>query len=79
MDASTVDFKALHDLFRPRVLRFLAHLAGESEAEDLTQSVMLKVNQGYRSFAAIRAFPLGFTASQPTRRWTSCAERSINH
>lgn len=50
MDASTVDFKALHDLFRPRVLRFLARLAGESEAEDLTQSVMLKVSQGLPQF-----------------------------
>jgi RNA polymerase sigma-70 factor, ECF subfamily len=50
MDASTVDFKAVHDHFRPRVLRFLTRLVGQSEAEDLTQSVMLKVHQGLPQF-----------------------------
>lgn len=50
MNASTVDFKAVHDHFRPRVLRFLTRLVGQSEAEDLAQSVMLKVNQGLPQF-----------------------------
>ena len=50
MCAATVDFKSLHDQFRPRVLRYLARLVGESEAEDLTQSVMLKVNRALPEF-----------------------------
>ena len=50
MSATAVDFKSLHDQFRPRVFRYLARLVGESEAEDLTQSVMLKVSEGLRDF-----------------------------
>lgn len=45
-----MDFKALHDRFRPRVRRYLARLVGEREAEDLTQAVMLKVHQGLARF-----------------------------
>ena len=43
-------FKSLHDQFRPRVLRYLARLVGEAEAEDLTQAVMMKVSQGLPAF-----------------------------
>ena len=50
MSTATGDFKSLHDHFRPRVLRYLTRLVGESEAEDLTQSVMLKVSEGLRDF-----------------------------
>jgi RNA polymerase sigma-70 factor (ECF subfamily) len=50
MSTATVDFKSLHEHFRPRVLRYLTRLVGESDAEDLTQSVMLKVNQALPEF-----------------------------
>jgi RNA polymerase sigma-70 factor (ECF subfamily) len=50
MRAATPDFQAIHNRFRPRVLRYLSRLAGEAEAEDLTQSVMLKVSEGLREF-----------------------------
>lgn len=50
MSAPNLDFKSLHDQFRARVLRYLARLVGEAEAEDLTQSVMLKVNEGLSGF-----------------------------
>lgn len=50
MSAATLDFQSLHDRFRPRVLRYLTHLVGEGEAEDLTQSVMLKVAEGLAGF-----------------------------
>jgi len=50
MSTATVDFKSLHDQFRPRVFRYLTRLVGECEAEDLTQSVMLKVSEGLRDF-----------------------------
>ena len=45
-----VDFQSLHDEIRPRVLRYLARLVGESEAEELTQSVMLKVHDALPTF-----------------------------
>jgi RNA polymerase sigma-70 factor, ECF subfamily len=50
MTTTTVDFESIHDHFRPRVLRYLTRLVGECEAEDLTQSVMLRVSEGLRDF-----------------------------
>ena len=50
MNTSDFDFESIHDQFRPRVLRYLARLLGEAEAEDVTQSVMLKVNEGLSGF-----------------------------
>ena len=43
-------FQSLHDEFRPRVLRYLARLVGDREAEDLAQVVMLKVSQALPRF-----------------------------
>jgi len=50
MSSLTLEFQSVHDRFRPRVLRYLTRLVGEAEAEDLTQSVMLKVSEGLRDF-----------------------------
>lgn len=53
---ATVDFKSVHDQFRPRVLRYLTRLVGETEAEDITQSVMLKLSgalPGFRGDSSI--------------------------
>ncbi len=41
----SLEFQAVHDRFRSRILRYLARLVGEGEAEDVTQSVMLKVSE----------------------------------
>jgi RNA polymerase sigma-70 factor (ECF subfamily) len=48
--SATLEFQAVHDRFRSRVLRYLTRLVGEGEAEDLTQSVMLKVSEGLPDF-----------------------------
>lgn len=40
------EFQRVHDSFRPRVLRYLTRLVGERDAEDLAQTVMLKVSGG---------------------------------
>jgi len=50
MNTTSVDFKSLHEEFRPRVLRYASRLVGEADAEDVTQSVMLKVNEGLPGF-----------------------------
>jgi RNA polymerase sigma-70 factor (ECF subfamily) len=50
MSSPSVDFRSLHDQFRSRVLRYVTRLVGEAEAEDVTQSVMLKVNEGLPGF-----------------------------
>jgi RNA polymerase sigma-70 factor (ECF subfamily) len=44
------DFNAIHERFRPRLLRYLTRLVGEADAEDVTQSVMLKVSEGLAGF-----------------------------
>ena len=48
--SATLEFQAVHDRFRSRVLRYLTRLVGEGEAEDLTQSVMLKISEGLPDF-----------------------------
>jgi RNA polymerase sigma-70 factor (ECF subfamily) len=50
MNAPSVDFKSLHDQFRPRVLRYATRLVGDADAEDVTQSVMLKLSEGLSGF-----------------------------
>jgi RNA polymerase sigma-70 factor (ECF subfamily) len=50
MGNRTTAFQSLHDEVRPRVLRYLTRLVGAGEAEDLTQSVMLKVSAGLPDF-----------------------------
>jgi RNA polymerase sigma-70 factor (ECF subfamily) len=50
MSGTSLEFQSVHDRFRPRVLRYLKRLVGEGEAEDLTQSVMLKVSEGLSGF-----------------------------
>lgn len=52
MSATAVnsEFQSVHDRFRPRVLRYLARFVGEVEAEDLTQTVMLKVSEALPGF-----------------------------
>lgn len=50
MSTANVDFKSLHDQFRPRILRYLTRLVGEAEAEDLAQAAMLKINEGLPGF-----------------------------
>jgi RNA polymerase sigma-70 factor (ECF subfamily) len=44
------DFEAVHREFRPRIRRYLRHLAGEAEADDLTQTVFLKVSSALPAF-----------------------------
>jgi RNA polymerase sigma-70 factor, ECF subfamily len=45
-----LSFQEIHDSFRPRIRRYLARLAGEYEAEDLTQEVFLKISQKLGTF-----------------------------
>jgi RNA polymerase sigma-70 factor (ECF subfamily) len=44
------DFREVHVALRPRVLRYLARMAGEAEAEDLAQEVFEKVSRSLGDF-----------------------------
>ncbi|MGE5221449.1 MAG: sigma-70 family RNA polymerase sigma factor [Omnitrophica WOR_2 bacterium] len=50
MSEAVPDFQAIHDTFRPQIQRYLTHLVGEYEAEDLTQEVFVKVSQALPTF-----------------------------
>jgi RNA polymerase sigma-70 factor (ECF subfamily) len=44
------EFREVHDALRSRVLRYLARMAGEAEAEDLAQEVFEKVSRSLANF-----------------------------
>jgi RNA polymerase sigma-70 factor (ECF subfamily) len=44
------DFQRIYEDYRPRILRYLARLVGEYDAEDLTQEVFFNVNRGLTTF-----------------------------
>jgi len=50
MKETELDFRQIHDAYRPRIARYLARLAGEDEAEDLCQEVFARVDRGLGSF-----------------------------
>jgi RNA polymerase sigma-70 factor (ECF subfamily) len=50
MSANVLDFPKIYDAYRPKLLRYLSRLIGESDAEDLTQETFVKVHQALRSF-----------------------------
>jgi RNA polymerase sigma-70 factor, ECF subfamily len=43
-------FDDVYSEFQPRILRFLCHLVGPNEAEDLAQEVFLKISQALAEF-----------------------------
>lgn len=45
-----LDFPKIYETFQPKILRYLTRLVGEAEAEDLTQDVFIKVNDGLPNF-----------------------------
>jgi RNA polymerase sigma-70 factor (ECF subfamily) len=50
MSADERDFQSVYDNYQPRILRYLARLVGEAEAEDLAQEVFAKVSQALTTF-----------------------------
>jgi RNA polymerase sigma-70 factor (ECF subfamily) len=50
MSEAVLDFQVIHAEFRPKILRYLSHLVGEYEAEDLTQEVLIKINRALPTF-----------------------------
>lgn len=50
MTTQRPDFRELYETLRPKVLRYLARMAGEAEAEDLAQEVFEKVSRSLGDF-----------------------------
>jgi RNA polymerase sigma-70 factor, ECF subfamily len=45
-----LDFEKIYDDFHPKIFRYLCRFAGDSEAEDLTQEVFVKVSRSLKTF-----------------------------
>lgn len=45
-----LSFEQIHDVFRPKILRYLRRLVGGQDADDLTQDVFVKVSQALDTF-----------------------------
>lgn len=50
MPSAPSEFRRIHETFHPRVIRYLTRLVGKGQAEDIAQTVMLKVSEGLRGF-----------------------------
>lgn len=50
MDKDGLGFEYIHETFRPKIHRYLIHMVGDYEAEDLTQEVFVKVSQALENF-----------------------------
>ncbi len=50
MPESEHDFGRIYAEYQPRIRRYVARLVGEQDAEDLTQTVFLKVSQALKDF-----------------------------
>ncbi|MGP8002464.1 MAG: RNA polymerase sigma factor [Smithella sp.] len=50
MTSQELDFKKIHDTYAPRIKFYLAKLAGENEAEDLTQETFERVSKSLKNY-----------------------------
>ncbi len=50
MDDGELEFQKIYATFQPKILRYVTHLVGEHEAEDLTQEVFAKIAQTLGTF-----------------------------
>ncbi len=50
MDTSQLEFQTIYDTYQPKILRYLARIIGEGDAEDLAQETFIKVHQALGSF-----------------------------
>ena len=48
--SNDLDFHSVYETFHPKIVRYLAHMVGWRDAEDLTQEVFVKVNRALNSF-----------------------------
>ncbi len=50
MTDDRLDFHKIHDVYRPKIVRYLTHLVGRRDAEDVAQEVFIKVSQALKTF-----------------------------
>ena len=50
MENESFDYQQIDNTFRPKILRYLTHMVGEFEAEDLTQEVFIRIISNLSTF-----------------------------
>ena len=50
LNSNSLDFENIYADFQPKILRYLSHLTGDREAEDLTQEVFVKASRALETF-----------------------------
>ena len=50
LNTGELDFEKVYDDYQPKILRYLSRLTDDSEAEDLTQEVFVKVSRALETF-----------------------------
>ena len=50
MSEQDLEFQSVYEAYQPRILRYVARIAGAAEAEDLTQEVFVKVARSLNTF-----------------------------
>jgi RNA polymerase sigma-70 factor, ECF subfamily len=50
MTEGKLSFEEIHETYRPKIERYLTRMVGETEAEDLTQEVFVKIHRGLNGF-----------------------------
>jgi RNA polymerase sigma-70 factor, ECF subfamily len=50
MSINELEFQEVYDAFQPKIFRYMARMVGDTEAEDLTQEVFVKVQRALKDF-----------------------------
>ncbi|MBI5839695.1 MAG: sigma-70 family RNA polymerase sigma factor [Chloroflexi bacterium] len=50
MNDDDLEFSKIYDTFRPKILRYVARLLSDAEAEDVTQEIFIRVNGALKNF-----------------------------
>jgi RNA polymerase sigma-70 factor (ECF subfamily) len=50
MSVGELEFQKIHELFWPRILRYVTRLVGQHDAEDVAQDVFVRVSQALKTF-----------------------------
>ncbi len=45
-----LDFHTIYETFHPKIVRYLTHMIGRADVEDLTQEVFVKISQALKTF-----------------------------